>query len=144
MQATSNIRQDILDSGAKVTVDESLPHICGHELTLGMIFQNLINNAVKFCPLGAVPEVSITGKSIAGGVEIVVKDNGIGIAEADKDRIFEIFQRLHRTDTYEGTGIGLAIVNKGVNLHNGSIRIESTPGAGTEFHLTFPSNQKTP
>ncbi len=141
-QAVTNIGQDIKDSGAKVSIAEDLPAILGHELTLELIFQNLISNAVKFCPLGAVPQVDISGRAVADGVEIVVKDNGIGIADGDKARVFEIFQRLHGTETYQGTGIGLAIVNKGVNLHNGSVRIESTPGSGTEFHLFFPSNQE--
>ncbi len=141
-QAVTNIGQDIKDSSAKVTIADELPTVRGHKLTLELIFQNLISNAVKFCPLGAVPEVDISGRAVAAGVEIVVKDYGIGIAEEDKARVFEIFQRLQGTETYHGTGIGLAIVNKGVSLHSGSVRIESTPGAGTEFHLFFPSKQE--
>ena len=141
-QAVTNMGQDIKDSGAKVTIANELPAVRGHALTLELIFQNLISNAVKFCPLGAVPEVDISGTAVADGIEVVVKDNGIGIAEEDKARIFDIFQRLHSTETYHGTGIGLAIVNKGMNLHSGSVRIESTPGAGTQFHLFFPSKHE--
>jgi len=116
------------------------------------LMNNLIGNAVKFSIPGIPPHVIITSEIIAGDkhisekllpdkayCHISVKDNGIGFDEKYKDRIFEVFQRLHGTDEYKGTGIGLAIVKKIVDNHNGVITATSELSKGATFDIYIPA-----
>lgn len=117
------------------------------------IFQNLISNALKFSRKDLIPEILISSEfidrkdldAVAGPkgafVRIQVKDNGIGFDEAYRDKIFTIFQRLHGRSEYEGTGIGLAIVKKIVEKHNGLIGSRSSEGEGATFILVLPLQQ---
>jgi len=136
----SNIINDLNDriesNNAKVEWD-NLPYIPGYQVELRSLFQNLLSNAMKFQKPGVPPEIKISFKKIASGIEFSVKDNGIGIGQEHADRIFEIFQRLHNKDQYEGTGIGLAHCKKIVNLHNGRIWVESKVGEGCDFKFTI-------
>jgi len=116
---------------------ENLPYLLGYKVELRSLFQNLLSNAMKFQKEGVLPEVLITAKEIEDGFEFSIKDNGIGIGEKHKERIFEIFQRLHNKDEYEGTGIGLAHCKKIVTLHNGTIWVESELGNGCNFKFTI-------
>jgi PAS domain S-box-containing protein len=99
---------------------------------------NLISNAYKFTFEG---EVALTLKSVDGAVELEVRDTGVGIPEEHRERVFERFHRIESTQarTYEGTGIGLALVQELVKLHGGSVRVESAVGAGSAFTVTIPS-----
>ena len=101
------------------------------------LFQNLIGNALKFRRPGVVPEIGIGATRDGDAWTLWVKDNGIGLEPQYKDRIFQIFQRLHTRQEYPGTGIGLAICKRIVERHGGTIRVESTPGAGTTFLFTL-------
>jgi signal transduction histidine kinase len=106
------------------------------------LFQNLIANALKFTPPNTSPEVRIgTNAAAEGWVCIVVADRGIGFDPRYQDRIFQIFQRLHGRQEYEGTGIGLAICKKIVERHGGSIRVETAPGQGATFFVSLPCRQ---
>lgn len=118
-----------------------LPLIVGHSLTLKLVFRNLFENAIKFITPGTSPSVRVTAEQNEDYCTIAVKDNGIGIDEKQLDDIFGIFKRLHSGDTYPGTGIGLAIVKKGVKVHNGSVWVESRPGCGSTFYVRLPQNQ---
>ena len=135
-----NIMNDMTDriasNGAKVNW-EGLPYILGYDVELRSLFQNLLSNAMKFQKEGVTPVVDISAREIDTGFEFSVKDNGIGIGAKHKERIFEIFQRLHNKDQYEGTGIGLAHCKKIVNLHNGTIWVESELGKGCNFKFTI-------
>lgn len=119
-------------------VQEGLPSVLGIEAHLKIVFRNLIGNALKFTDK-AQPVVEI-GFQIGENNSYLfhVKDNGIGIDKEFHEKIFVIFQRLHRREQYEGTGAGLAIVKKIIELHRGSIRVESEPGKGTTFFFALP------
>jgi DNA-binding NtrC family response regulator/signal transduction histidine kinase len=101
------------------------------------VVSNLLSNAFKFTFEGTV---KITLKSVDGGVELQVSDTGVGIPEDQRERVFERFHRIEGTHarTYEGTGIGLALVQELVKLHGGSVRVESTVGQGSTFRVTIP------
>ncbi len=132
------------ETNAKITVG-NLPKVKGSEIELRLVFQNLISNAIKFREAGKIPEINITSVKVtdlsdqaADYWKISVKDNGIGIPEEHKDRIFAIFQRLHSRDEYKGTGIGLAHCKKIVEAHGGKIWLTSEQGKGSTFYFTIP------
>lgn len=137
----ANLFKVIADSGS--TIHHSrLPTITGYEVEITLLFQNLINNAVKFRKDGVAPVVEIKANEIKGENgekmwEIAVADNGIGIPAQHKDKIFGIFKRLHSQSKYQGTGIGLAHCKKIVELHKGSIWVESEEGKGSTFFFTL-------
>lgn len=131
-------------TGASVKYS-ALPVVSGSEVELRLLFQNLITNALKFCPEHRTPILTITAQKISskdnpdcGVWQYAFTDNGIGIHQAHQDRIFSIFQRLHTNDEYEGTGIGLAHCKKIVSIHKGNIWLESELGKGTTFYFTIP------
>jgi signal transduction histidine kinase len=126
----------IHETGADVVV-ESLPAVQGDPLRLAQLFQNLIGNALKFRG-DAPPRVQIRSEDIGSRWQFAVSDNGIGFDPRHRQRIFEVFQRLHGREDYSGTGIGLAICKKIVESHGGRIRVESEPGRGTTFFFTLP------
>lgn len=133
---TNDMTERIKSNKAQIRCD-NLPYILGYKVELRSLFQNLLSNAMKFQKEGVLPVVVISAKEIDTGFEFSVKDNGIGIGNKHKERIFEIFQRLHNKDEYEGTGIGLAHCKKIVNLHNGTIWVESELGKGCNFKFTI-------
>lgn len=106
---------------------------------LYIVMRNLIDNAVKFTRHNSAPAIEIGGVRTAEGVHLWIRDNGIGFDMKYHDRIFEIFQRLHRLEEYPGTGIGLAIVKKAVERMGGRVWAESAPGQGAAFHLLLPA-----
>ena len=130
----ADLANKINDVKGKVTYD-TLPNVVGYEGGLRMLFQNLIANALKFKRNGVSPEIHISYQKNNGFHEILVKDNGIGIPEKQFDKIFNIFNRLHDKNTYEGEGIGLAHCKKIVDLHQGKITVISTLNVGTTFKI---------
>ncbi len=126
----------IKESGAKIT-HINMPVLTANSIELKRLFQNLISNAIKFKKKDVVPKIEITAEETRYEYHFMVKDNGIGIEEQYKDRIFIIFQRLHTVAEYPGTGIGLATCKKIVALHNGKIWVESKLGEGSTFHFTI-------
>jgi len=129
---------DIRKSNAKIIASESLPIIRGHERTLTRLMVNLLSNAIKFVPVGMRPEIYIKAEVLENCVRVSVQDNGIGIDPGSRDRIFRMFERLHSHDKYPGTGIGLAIARKAVELHGGKIRVESELGQSSTFWFEIP------
>jgi len=114
-----------------------LPAVKGNPVELRMLFQNLISNGLKFGRAGVAPSIEVSAQSNSTNVEFCVKDNGIGIDEADYEKIFYIFQRLNPAEQYEGTGLGLAYCRKIVELHGGKIWLKSIKDAGTSFYFTL-------
>jgi chemotaxis family two-component system sensor kinase Cph1 len=110
----------------------------GDEVMLHQIFSNLIGNAVKYSQKSRPPMVSIHSTVENNEVIYVVKDNGLGIADADQDRIFELFNRMDNVRDIEGSGVGLAIVKRIVDKHKGRIWVKSELGKGSAFHVALP------
>ncbi|GEM_PF-2444797 len=134
-EAIENLDVLIDENKAAVSV-ERLPTISADSEQMVRVFQNLIANAIKFHREGVTPEVSVSAERDKQLWRISVADNGIGIDPEYADRIFNIFQRLHRRGEYPGEGIGLAVVKRIVERHGGKIWMESVPGQGTTFHFT--------
>ncbi|MGR6914624.1 sensor histidine kinase [[Actinomadura] parvosata] len=135
-RALDNLSATIEDAEATVTRDE-LPRVSGNELQLTQLFQNLIENAVKFRS-EAPPRVHIGVRRDGDMWEFSCSDNGIGVEPKYADRIFLIFQRLHPRDVYPGTGIGLALCRKIVEYHGGQLWLDGDGGGGATFRWTLP------
>jgi light-regulated signal transduction histidine kinase (bacteriophytochrome) len=136
-RSLANLQMAIEDCKAVVTHDP-MPTVTADELQLGQVFQNLISNALKF-HAEQPPHVHISAENKAKEWVFSVRDNGIGIEPQYFQRLFIIFQRLHRQEEYPGTGIGLAVCKKIVERHGGRIWMESEPGRGSAFYFTIPA-----
>ncbi len=132
-----NLKIAIEESGAEV-VSGDLPKVMGDSTQLTQLCQNLIANALKFRG-ERMPRVEVNAECEGGRWRISVRDNGIGIDADHCERIFLIFQRLHKRDEYEGTGIGLAVCKKIVERHGGRIMVESVPDEGSVFIFDLPA-----
>ncbi|MBI4642100.1 MAG: response regulator [Candidatus Tectomicrobia bacterium] len=132
-EALTQLAVELREREAQVTVEEPLPEVMGHRATLVQVVANLLTNAVKFVEPGVQPKVRIWAEEHKAWVRLWVEDNGIGIASEHQERIFRVFERLHGIETYPGTGIGLAIVRKGVDRMGGRVGVESVPGQGSRF-----------
>ncbi|MBC7565514.1 MAG: histidine kinase, partial [Pedobacter sp.] len=131
-------KQVVQTAEGMLEIDE-LPRVLGNKVQLMQLFQNLVSNALKY-KSNRPPVIKISVEEKAGYYQFAVSDNGIGIEERFFSKIFIIFQRLHNKNDFSGTGIGLAICKKIVEIHAGSIWVESTPGLGSTFYFTLPSN----
>jgi PAS domain S-box-containing protein len=140
-QALINLRGAIEESGALVTHDP-LPTVPADEMQLIQLFQNLVGNAIKYQNPG-IPRVHISAARNGGKKWIFsVKDNGLGIDPQYFEKIFGVFQRLHKREEFAGTGIGLAICKKIVEGHGGSISVESQLGRGSTFRFALAGSER--
>ncbi len=129
------------EAGAEVVLDmaDGIGSVRGNRIELERLIQNLLGNALTYRAAGRPPRVVLSARHWDWGkVEIIVADNGIGIAKEHHERIFGLFQRLHGRNDYEGTGIGLAVCKKIVDRHQGRIWLDSEPDAGTRVHVVLP------
>ena len=129
---------EILQRDAVVRLARPLGWAQGHPAMLVQVMANLVSNGVKFVTPGTSPLVFVRTEKRDRSVRLWVEDNGIGIAPEFQDRIFGVFERLHREEEYPGTGIGLAIVRKAVERMGGRSGVESTPGRGSKFWIELP------
>jgi signal transduction histidine kinase len=128
----------------RVDVDPALDEIVADERKFKQILLNLLTNAVKFTPDGG--RVDVIARCVGSVLEVAVRDTGIGIAKADQDAVFEEFRQVGRdyTNKQEGTGLGLTLTRRFVELHGGTIRLESEPGKGSTFTFTIPLSLALP
>jgi PAS domain S-box-containing protein len=129
-------RKKIEESGASVSM-ETLPVISAARGAMQQLMQNLVSNALNYQEPDSKPNIEIWHEEIGEGWKFYVKDNGIGIDPQYRDKIFNIFQRLHGRDEYAGTGVGLAICKKIVEDHGGEIGVDSEEGEGSTFFFTI-------
>lgn len=134
--AVANLAMVIAESEAKLS-HGPLPLVLGDGLQLTQLFQNLLGNAIKF-RRQASPRVHVSAQQHGMEWRVAVRDNGIGIDPKQLSRLFVLFHRLHTREQYAGTGVGLAVSKKIVELHGGQIGAESVPGEGSTFYFTIP------
>jgi PAS domain S-box-containing protein len=140
-EIATDMKFSIKQRGVRLVIPEKLPDIWGNETQLKVVFRNLIGNAIKFNDK-VDPVVEVGFRNAENNYYLFwVKDNGIGIEKEFYEKIFVIFQRLHRREEYEGSGAGLAIVKKIVEMHKGIIWVESEIAHGSTFFLTLPMTQ---
>ncbi len=123
---------EIKQKNARIEVIGSLPNVLAHQATLGQVLFNLMSNALKFVVPVVPPLVRIRAEEREDFIRVWVEDNGIGIAPDYQNQIFRLFTRLH-AQKYPGTGVGLAIVQKGVERMGGKLGVESQLGQGSRF-----------
>jgi len=134
--ALHQLDDDIRTSGATVEVEPEMPPLRANRAVLVQVLTNLISNAIKFG--GERPTVRVRAEVLNGTARVWVEDQGIGIAPKHQERIFRAFERLHGADRYPGTGIGLAIVHKGIERLGGRVGVESQEGKGSRFWFELP------
>jgi light-regulated signal transduction histidine kinase (bacteriophytochrome) len=141
-EVQADLELKLRESGGKIEIGP-LPQLEADPTQMRQLFQNLISNALKYRKAGVPPLVILEGKADVGGgrCRVRVKDNGIGFEPKYSEKIFNIFQRLHGNDEYEGTGIGLAICRKVVERHGGTITAKAEVGKGAEFEVVMPLHQ---
>ncbi|WP_141239629.1 PAS domain-containing sensor histidine kinase [Croceivirga radicis] len=135
----NSLSKVIKEKNAKISVS-NLPNAYGNETELNSLFLNLIGNALKFTKENTVPKICISGEETATHIEISISDNGIGIAKKNLTEIFNLFTRLHSSESYKGTGIGLAHCKKLIENMGGNLWVNSTVGLGSTFKFTIPLN----
>ncbi|MDX8410216.1 MAG: ATP-binding protein [Mariprofundales bacterium] len=146
--AISNLQLAISDSHAEITIDDIEVVIMADDSQLTRLFQNLIGNALKFQPPEQQPRITISITTTDDHHTIAIQDNGIGIADAYRSKVFEVFKRLHNREQYPGSGIGLAVCKRIVERHHGDLTIADTNTAnianhtekskGSTFIITLP------
>jgi len=136
-EAIANLRLAVEESRAVITRDE-MPRVTVDPMQLTQVFQNLIDNAIKFRG-SERPEVRIGARRDGGAWIFSVRDNGIGIKAEFTGQLFGMFRRLHSREEYPGVGVGLAICKNIVERHGGRIWLESEPGKGSTFSFTLPA-----
>lgn len=138
-EALQRLEVPIRECQARIDIPDSLPVVMAHHGTVVQILQNLISNAIKFVPEGATPHVELSVDRHDEMVRVTIKDNGIGISAEYHEKIFAVFERLHGRESYQGTGIGLAIVSRSCNRLGGRCGLNSEPGNGSSFWFELPA-----
>ncbi|MEO0847240.1 MAG: PAS domain S-box protein [Cyanobacteria bacterium J06648_1] len=138
--AIAQLEPEIAEAQAQITIDRPLLNILGNKTVLTQIVSNLLSNAIKFVTPGIVPQVQIKTEIKGDRLRLWVEDNGIGIETPHQDRIFHVFERLHGNEAYPGTGIGLAIVKKGMERLGGRFGVESSSDRGSRFWIEGKSS----
>jgi light-regulated signal transduction histidine kinase (bacteriophytochrome) len=141
--AIHHLSAEIANAHARVDLAEQLGVVWANPTVVEQIASNLLGNALKFVGPGRQPVVRVWAESRGNDLRVWVEDNGIGIEPAYQNKIFGLFERLHTDKQYRGTGIGLAIVQKGVERLGGKVGVESEPGQGSRFWIELPKGEKS-
>jgi signal transduction histidine kinase len=142
-QALTQATGEVERRSASVKVQRPLPRVLGHQGTLVRVVANLLSNAVKFVPQGKTPVVTVGAENRGATVRLWVEDNGIGIKPEHRERVFRLFERLHGVESFPGTGVGLAIVRKGLESLGGNCGVDSEPGRGSRFWIELPEHRES-
>jgi signal transduction histidine kinase len=134
-----HLSEEIRQSNAEVHVQRPIPPVRANATVLEQVLSNLLSNALKFVKEGVVPNVRIWADRIENAVRLSIEDNGIGIDPVYAERIFRLFERLHDSREYPGTGIGLVIVRKGVERMGGKVGVETELNQGSRFWIELPA-----
>jgi signal transduction histidine kinase len=138
--ALAQVEGDVAASGGAVNVSPDLPAVRAHRVALVQSVANLLANGLKFVPPGRAPALRVRAERDNGVTRLWVEDNGIGIDAAHHERVFGVFERLHQSENYPGTGIGLAIVRKSVERMGGRVGVVSAVGEGSRFWIELKSD----
>jgi signal transduction histidine kinase len=138
-EVAREVQDEVGRRGGRLELRAPLGVVIANGRILQQVLSNLVGNAVKFVPPGVAPEIRISAEMRDGRRRLWVEDNGIGVAPEHRERIYRVFERLHGGDTYPGTGIGLAIVRRGMERMDGQTGVESTPGGGSRFWIELRS-----
>jgi PAS domain S-box-containing protein len=136
-QVLKNLRI-LIESKKAIITSDFIPVVTGDKGQIFQVFQNILGNSLKYC--NEPPKIHVSSREEENLYIFSVRDNGIGIEQQYLDRIFQIFQRLHSVEKFEGTGMGLAICRRIIERHKGKIWVESEPGKGSTFYFTLPKN----
>jgi light-regulated signal transduction histidine kinase (bacteriophytochrome) len=123
---------------------EPLPNATGDRTLMRQVFANLLGNAFKFTRGRPAPRIEIGARSAGGETVYLVRDNGAGFDMRYADKLFQVFSRLHHADEFEGTGVGLALVQRIIQRHHGRIWAEGVPNQGATFYFALPRETKSP
>jgi len=136
--------QCALEEKKAIVTTKDIPlHLTVDPIKFSRVIPNLLSNALKFVEHNKVPIITIIGNSDRKNYSIVVKDNGIGITKANQEKIFDIFSRVAHDDSYDGTGMGLAISKKIIECHGGILSVKSKMGQGSAFKIEIPLEVNT-
>jgi light-regulated signal transduction histidine kinase (bacteriophytochrome) len=139
-----NLTRAAPDSAPHLELQPPLPPACGDLAMLRQVFANLLGNAIKFSRHQPAPVIVVGGWSGDGETTCYVKDNGAGFDERHRHKLFGVFQRLHSETEFEGTGVGLALVQRIILRHGGRVWAEGTPNRGATFYFTLPTPKQPP
>jgi light-regulated signal transduction histidine kinase (bacteriophytochrome) len=139
-EVLGQLEKDIQDREVEIEIKKTLPKVTGFRPILSQVILNLLSNAIKFSKPEGTPVVKVWAEETRDSYKVYVEDNGIGIPKKYRERIFHIFERLHAMDEYPGTGIGLAIVKKGMERMKGGVGLDSKPGKGSKFWIELQKN----
>ncbi|MFC4455343.1 sensor histidine kinase [Deinococcus sonorensis] len=137
-QALQELQDEVRRRAAQVQIERPLPVVQGHLTTLRQVTINLLGNALKFVQPGMHPQVRVWAEQRGTQVRVWFEDNGIGVEPRHQQRIFRVFERLHTLDAYPGTGVGLAIVRRGMERMGGRCGVQAAPRGGSRFWIELP------
>jgi len=140
----AQLGEAIRAKSAEVEVERPLPVVFGHPILIEQVLRNLLDNALKFAPVGVAPRIHIVTEQLKSTVRINIEDNCTEIGSENRERIFRVFERLPSETASPGTGIGLAIVRKAVQRMNGSVGVEPGSGKGNRFWFELPAGSEAP
>jgi signal transduction histidine kinase len=141
-RAAETFSSPIQALGGELKLPEATPEIQGQPSLLERVFVNLFDNGLKYRRPAIPPRIEVAVRQEGDLAVVSVQDNGIGIPKEHQADIFDVFHRLHPPEAYPGTGIGLAIIRKSLELMGGAVSVDSTPGEGSVFHIKLPLADK--